>query len=170
MRRQQRWTVREALARGGANSRCTGERRRLRKRSRWRWSLRYFSVHRNQDRFIPSKGGPAIRSGPLFLCMASAATKGVGVVGDVRHGVVRSPTFPARRAAPPTICANRPPPPRNPPHPALPALPASNFRAYHQFSQSCSPPPNQHPIRTWSMRGAGRGLDQALCAQVNRGR
>src|ERR1700712_1639909 len=30
MRRQQRWTVREALARGSARGRCTGERRRLR--------------------------------------------------------------------------------------------------------------------------------------------
>ncbi|MDT7718210.1 MAG: hypothetical protein QOH09_4202 [Pseudonocardiales bacterium] len=33
-------------------------------RSRWRWSLRYFSVHRNQDRFIPSKG-PGHSVGPF---------------------------------------------------------------------------------------------------------
>ena len=42
-------------------------------RSRWRRSLRHFSVHRNQGKLIPSQG-PDDSAGPLLQGMASAAT------------------------------------------------------------------------------------------------
>jgi hypothetical protein len=80
-------------------------------RSRWRWSLRYFSEHRNQDRFIPFKGARPFGRAP-FSCMASAANERVGVVGDVAMVWCGALRFPARGPATPTICANRPPPPR----------------------------------------------------------
>jgi hypothetical protein len=57
-----------------------GRTQEVEERSRWRWSLRYFSVHRNQDKFIPSKG-PGHSAGPLFLCHDEHER--VSVVGDV---------------------------------------------------------------------------------------
>jgi hypothetical protein len=42
-------------------------------RSRWRWSPRRFGVHRNQDKFIPSKGARATHpAGPLSCAYLGA--------------------------------------------------------------------------------------------------
>jgi hypothetical protein len=73
-------------------------------RSRWRWSLQ-ISAYIGIRTGLSLHRGPATFGRAPFLCMASAANERIGVVGDVRHGVVRAPTFPARCPATPTICA-----------------------------------------------------------------